>query len=184
MSKFADKDGFDIRNIEKNKKYKIEIELPYGTILIRYGNETGRFSAPKGTKYEDLALPYVKNTVEYNEYKVIATGIKVICVVEKGNKFNLKQYRNLMDTCYDLISRVSESEKEKKEIQNIFKQKIYNEHISPELQILNLTKRINKYNEIAKLYPNDYESKRKLLKLTSQRQKLLANLRKIDKKKI
>ena len=67
---------------------------------------------------------------------------------------------------------------------NIFKQKIYNEHISPELQILNLTKRINKYNEIAKLYPNDYESKRKLLKLTSQRQRLLANLRKIDKKKI
>ena len=84
LSEFADDDGFDIRNIEPNGEYKIEIELPYGTTLIRYGNETGRFSAPKGTKYEDLALPYIKDTVEYNEYKVIAKEITVICMVQKG----------------------------------------------------------------------------------------------------
>lgn len=84
LSHYADKDGFDIRNVEKNGKYKNEIELPYGTIIIRYGNETGRFSAPKGTKYEDLALPYIKDTVEYNEYKVVAEVIKVRCIVNSG----------------------------------------------------------------------------------------------------
>ena len=31
-----------------------------------------------------LALPYMKDTVEYNEYKVIANGVKIICIVEKG----------------------------------------------------------------------------------------------------
>lgn len=84
LSDFADKDGFDTRNIEQNTKYKMEIELPYGTIIIRYGNEVGRFSAPKGTRYEDLALPYIKDTVEYNEYKVIAPKINLSCIVEKG----------------------------------------------------------------------------------------------------
>lgn len=84
LSKFADNEGFDKRNIEINGKYKIEVELPYGTIIIRYGNASGNFSAPKGTKYEDLALPYIKETVEYNEYRVIADKIKVVCLVEKG----------------------------------------------------------------------------------------------------
>lgn len=80
----ADDDGFDVTNIEENGKYKMKIILPYGSMLIRYGSETGNFTAPKGTKYEELALPYIKDTVEYNEYRVIAKGIKVICVVEKG----------------------------------------------------------------------------------------------------
>lgn len=80
----ADNDGFDTLNIEETGNYKMEVELPYGTIIIRYGNETGRFSAPKGSKYEELALPYVKETVEYNEYKIIADGVKVVCIVEKG----------------------------------------------------------------------------------------------------
>lgn len=80
----ADKDGFDLRNIETNNKHTIEVELPFGTIIIRYGNKAGRFSAPKGTRYEELSLPYQKDTVEYNEYKVIADKIKVGCIVEKG----------------------------------------------------------------------------------------------------
>lgn len=84
LSKFADEDGFDTRNIEKNGSYKMEVELPYGAIIIRYGNETGRFTAPKGAKYEELALPYVKETVEYNEYRIIADRIKVLCIVEMG----------------------------------------------------------------------------------------------------
>lgn len=84
LSEFADKDGFDIRNVEKNGKYKIEVELTYGTIIMRYGNPTGRFSAPKGTNYEDLALPYIRETVEYNEYRVIAEKINVVCIVERG----------------------------------------------------------------------------------------------------
>lgn len=84
LSKYADENGFDTRNIEEGGGYTITIELPYGTHIIRYGNPTGRFTAPKATRYEDLALPYVKETVEYNEYRVIAEKIKVVCIVEKG----------------------------------------------------------------------------------------------------
>ncbi len=80
----ADADGFDLDNLEENGRYKIEVRLPYGTILIRYGNETGRFTAPQFTQYEKLSLPYVKDTVEYNEYRVIADNIKLICCVVKG----------------------------------------------------------------------------------------------------
>lgn len=84
LSKFADRDGFDTRKISGTGKYKFEFELPYGTVIIRYGNETGRFSAPKGTNYENLALPYVRETVEYNEYRVVAKSIRVRCIVERG----------------------------------------------------------------------------------------------------
>lgn len=84
LSKYADEEGFDIRNIEKNGKYKIKVKLPYGSILIRYGSELGRFTAPKGTEYEKLALPFVKETVEYNEYKVMSTKVMVVCIVQKG----------------------------------------------------------------------------------------------------
>lgn len=84
LSIHADKDGFDTRNIESNGKYKINITLPYGSIIIRYGNEAGNFTAPQGTEYEKLALPYVKDTVEYNEYRVISANLPITCIVEKG----------------------------------------------------------------------------------------------------
>lgn len=84
LLEYADEHGFDIRNLEANGNYKIEVELPCGTILIRYGNETGRFTAPQFTRYEDLSLPYQKDTVEYNEYKVTAEKIRLICNVVKG----------------------------------------------------------------------------------------------------
>lgn len=84
LSIYADENGFDKRNVEENSEYIINVVLPYGTILIRYGNEVGVFSAPKGTEYEKLALPYEKDTLEYNEYKVIGKGIRVLCVVKKG----------------------------------------------------------------------------------------------------
>ena len=84
LSQYADNDGFDIRNVEENKAYKMKVKLPYGTKLIRYGNDTGRFSAPKGTRYDELALPYEQDTVEYNEYMVITQEVSVICIVYKG----------------------------------------------------------------------------------------------------
>ena len=62
LSKHADDDGFD----------------------TRYGSEIGHFSAPKGTSYEKLSLPYLPESVEYNEYKVIADNVRIICVVDKG----------------------------------------------------------------------------------------------------
>lgn len=73
----ADEDGFDIR-------YEIsECVLPAGTKIIRYGNEIGRYTAPIGTTYEMLSLPYVKETIEYHEYNVVEPT-KVKCEVSKG----------------------------------------------------------------------------------------------------
>lgn len=84
LSKYADDDGFDTRNIESNGKHTVEYSLPYGSIIIRYGSEIGHFSAPKGTAYENLALPYIPESVEYNEYKVTAHDVRIQCIVEKG----------------------------------------------------------------------------------------------------
>ncbi len=64
--------------------YYQEIELPTGTHILRYGTEAGSHTAPAGTPYECLALPYVKETLEYNEYIVIADGVKVLCQVKEG----------------------------------------------------------------------------------------------------
>lgn len=84
LSEKADEHGFDKTNVESNGKYIIEIELPPGTIIIRYGRESGSYSAPQGSDYDKLAMPYIKETVPYNEYKVIANSVVVTCVVEKG----------------------------------------------------------------------------------------------------
>lgn len=84
LSEKADEHGFDKTNVESNGKYKIEIELPPGTIIIRYGKESGYYTAPQGTDYDKLAMPYIKETVPYNEYKVISKSLFVTCVVEKG----------------------------------------------------------------------------------------------------
>lgn len=69
---------------EKDGTYCQEIELPIGTHILRYGTEGGSYTAPVGTPYECLSLPYVKETLEYNEYTVIADGVTVLCQVKKG----------------------------------------------------------------------------------------------------
>lgn len=84
LSEEADKHGFDKTNQESNGKHIIEIELPPGTIIIRYGNESGKYTAPQGTDYENLSMPYKKETVPYYEYKVVAKSLHVTCVVQKG----------------------------------------------------------------------------------------------------
>jgi small subunit ribosomal protein S15 len=52
---------------------------------------------------------------------------------------------------------------------------------SPEVQIALLTERINYLSEHFKSHKNDHHSRRGLLKLISQRRKLLDYLKKIDK---
>lgn len=81
---YADEDGFDLRNIEENGDYIMEVELPKGTLLIRYGSERGRFTAPRNTQYDTLGLPYIKETIEFHEYVVIADSVKVLCKVTRG----------------------------------------------------------------------------------------------------
>lgn len=79
-----DSNGFDKHNVEENGQYIIKTKLPQGTVIIRYGREAGSFSAPEGTKYEELSLPYKKETVEYNRYRVISNDLEVECIVDKG----------------------------------------------------------------------------------------------------
>ncbi len=59
------------------------ITLPIGTCIMRYGHPAGYFTAPTGTPYEMLSLPYKKETVAYHEYVVIKP-VNVNCVVTKG----------------------------------------------------------------------------------------------------
>ena len=51
---------------------------------------------------------------------------------------------------------------------------------SPEVQIAILTARINDLNEHFKAHPNDYHSRRGLLKMVGQRRNLLAYLKSKD----
>lgn len=111
VSKFADGDGFDKREIINGDQYKIEITLPKGTVILRYGSEMGRYTAPDGTAYEKLALPYKKETIEFNRYKVVGENVKVECVVEKGfvapgfdSSGGAVQYLH-KKTVYDLIKK-------------------------------------------------------------------------------
>ena len=81
---YADEHGFDKPNIEKNGQYTIQYTLPKGTKIVRYGAERGHYSAPENTRFEEVALPYTIESVEYHEYRVIAKGLRVRCIVEKG----------------------------------------------------------------------------------------------------
>ena len=81
---FIDGEGFDKTQNYGDGRYRIRKKLPYGTRLIRYGNERGSFTAPEGTPYEKLSLPYKKETIEYYEYVVVVDSIDVICMVEEG----------------------------------------------------------------------------------------------------
>ena len=60
------------------------MELVKGTVLCRYGYENGQFSTYKGVPYEQLSLPWKKETQPYFEYEVIADGYFVKCIVTKG----------------------------------------------------------------------------------------------------
>ena len=87
----SDEFGFYKDNVENGGIYYLDISLPFGTMLARYGNEYGHYTAPIGTKYEELSLPYLEESVEYHEYRVIADSIVVRCEVRKGRvapKFN------------------------------------------------------------------------------------------------
>lgn len=79
-----DSDGFDKHNVEENGDYKQDFILPHGKYICRYGNIRGRLTTDFGTDYEMLSLPYVKNSIEYHVYKVVADGLRVKCTVQRG----------------------------------------------------------------------------------------------------
>ena len=82
----CDKDGFDkeFRPIEGMEVHLIEnYIIPKGSILCRYGFSGVFFTTLKSSAYETLGLPYVKETIEYHEYKV-SEDVCVNCYVTKG----------------------------------------------------------------------------------------------------
>ena len=82
----CDKNGFDkkFRPVKGSDEYVInDYVIPKGTMICRYGSPRGRFTTIKGTAYESLSLPYVKETIEYHLYRV-SEDLKVECRVSKG----------------------------------------------------------------------------------------------------
>lgn len=82
----CDANGFDktYHPIPGTEVYVIDnYILPKGTIICRYGNPRGSFTTLKGSTYESLGLPYVKETIEYHEYEV-TKDTDVDCYVTKG----------------------------------------------------------------------------------------------------
>lgn len=128
-----------------------------------------------------------------------SSGMWIVYNGEKGNKYNINKYSDILDACNNLILRISENEKERKQIQNMFEKNI-NRHIglqnqieianrharkrgdinSPEVQIAILTTKIQELSEYLKVNPKDHHSRRKLLKYVSQRRGLLSFLKNTD----
>ncbi len=75
--------GFD-KHADYGGNHVCRVILPMGTVLCRYGREEGSFTTNKGTPYELLGLPYIKETIEYHEYEVISSDVMVACEVTKG----------------------------------------------------------------------------------------------------
>ncbi len=85
----VDSKGFDKTHLEPNGEYIQEVPLPKGTIICRYGNPNGQLTTPVGTPYELLAMPYVKETIAYHEYEVIADNVVVSCIVTRGRTYKM-----------------------------------------------------------------------------------------------
>lgn len=82
----CDKDGFDkdYRPSDDSDEYIIkDYILPKGSMICRYGFMGGLFTTIKGSEYDKLGLPYVKETIEYHEFKV-TEDLSVDCYVSKG----------------------------------------------------------------------------------------------------
>lgn len=82
-TKNADEHGF-LKEIAQGDSLYItpNIELPVGTIIIRYGPPSGNFSAPEGSSYDQLGLPYSQKTVEFHKYKVMNDGVEVEIMID------------------------------------------------------------------------------------------------------
>lgn len=104
---------------------------------------------------------------------------------ERGKKNNVSFYTNIVNACFDLISRVSDDMNEEEQIRREFIGLLLNRKeegnvTNIEIQIINLTARINELTEHFRANPKEHYSRRGLLKMVGQRRGLLAYLKKID----
>ncbi len=80
----ADEHGFDLSKVMENGEYVVrDYVIPKGTRIIRYGSNYGNYTAPYGTPYESLSLPFFKESRVYHEYTV-KKSCRVKCIVIKG----------------------------------------------------------------------------------------------------
>jgi hypothetical protein len=80
----CDADGFLKDNSLFTEGYVItNYIIPKGERICRYGNSAGLFTTPQNSDYNNLALPYVKESIEYHEY-IVSCDLKVDCYVSKG----------------------------------------------------------------------------------------------------
>lgn len=63
--RYAPNDGF-----VEGTKVENQV-LNSGTIIDRYGNNSGEYTSPLGTSYSQRSLPYIENPNAYHKYKVI-----------------------------------------------------------------------------------------------------------------
>lgn len=80
----ADGNGFDVTREILPGAYQVHITLPVGTHIIRYGSPFGFYSAPYGTRFEELSLAWKEDSCEYHEYIVQKEALGVYCLVMKG----------------------------------------------------------------------------------------------------
>ncbi len=120
---------------------------------------------------------------------------------ERGNKYNVRKYKNVQDACLDLILRISESEEEERKIQYSFKESLkrYERVVSKkqmtinkqrikmkvdrnltERRIIELTSEIQKFIEHVNENPKDSSSRRQLAMMIRRRNHLLYHLKKTD----
>lgn len=160
--------------------------------------------------FEHLGIPSVYYSL--NGYSEDAICIEynnnswIVYNGERGNKYNINKYKNIQDACDNLILRLSESEEERKQIQNIFENNLKKYgHIIPQNQItiikgkghistpsdtnsLNvqsavLTTRTLKPTKHSKENPKEHYSCQGMLKAAGRRRDLLKHLKKKDSKK-
>ncbi len=68
----ADDRGFD-------KHYPVtRVTLPVGSVLVRFGRDSGRYYTDPGTDYEKLAMPYIKDSIiRWKKTYVVTKPIEV-----------------------------------------------------------------------------------------------------------
>ncbi len=49
----------------------VQVTLPAGTLIERFGNEGGAFFFPNGTSFHAAAMPYVCRKMDYRVYKLL-----------------------------------------------------------------------------------------------------------------
>ena len=143
---------------------------------------------------DNLIITLVEMEIPPNYYSINEYSEEAICIEmddlarwnvyegERGNKYNERKYFECKEACIDLLSRLSESEAERREIITKFRRKCIRRYLILEVLIVNLTRAISdmcKKNRITDI-ENDIIEDPVLQKKIIQRKQLLNYLKNND----